>query len=351
VALHHAERGGYAVAENAKPAPAEGKAAPPKENAVEPKAKKTVISFTGTGLGLLGHCLVLLLSGILAFIPLPVVTVGIRKWFYENLSINDGGKPVSVSFDGSGIDLLKYWIPSLAFMAITGLSLYFGISESSDGFLSFLLIVISILSLLPQAWLWAAKRRYVVSHTKATVGATPVTFSFSGQGTTALLHGLKMIFSLFVAGLPLPWAITGAVRWCLEATDITADTTYKPTFSGKGGSLFWYGVGVVISPVFAFLILPSVLRGLIAWIARYTNIVGLDKTVEFEFAGTAGRLFWYVYLLLLLAVLGQVANYLLGNAPEVIRFVLVTLFFALTLPFVAVSLIRWCAGNLEVVKK
>jgi hypothetical protein len=339
------------VAENAKPALPEGKAAPPKENAGAPKVKTTVIDFSGTGLGLLGHCLVLLLTGALAFIPLPVVTVGIRKWFYGNLSISDAGKPVSISFDGSGVHLLKYWVPSLVLMGITGASLYFGISESSDGFLSFLLILISILALLPQAWLWAAKRRYVVAHTKATVGATAVTFSFSGQGTTALLHGLKMLFSLFVAGLPLPWAITGAARWCMESTDISADTTYKPTFSGKGGSLFWYGVGAAISPLFAFLILPSVVRGLIAWLARYTNIIGLDRTIEFEFSGKPGRLFGYVYLLLLLAVLGQVANFLLASAPEVIRFALVTLFFALTLPFVAVSLVRWIARHLDVVEK
>jgi uncharacterized membrane protein YjgN (DUF898 family) len=316
------------------------------------KEKTTVIAFSGTGWGLLGHCLALLLSGVLAFIPLPVVTVGIRKWFYRNLSVTDSGKAVSFSFEGSAIALLKYWIPSLVLMGITGASFYFGISESPDGFLSFLLILISILALLPQAWLWAAKRRYTVAHTKATVGTTPVTFAFSGQGTSALLHGLKMLFSLFAAGLPMPWAVTGAARWCLEATDISADTSYKPAFSGKGGSLFWYGVGIVISPFFLFLIVPSILRGVIAWAARYTNIIGLDKTIEFEFVGTAGRLFGYVYLLLLLSVLGLVVNLALGTAvSELIRSALVTLVFLVTLPFVAASFIRWCAQHIEVVKK
>ncbi len=339
-----------AKAETEQPAPKKDKAeaAPPAPK----KEKTTVIAFSGTGWGLFVRCLLLLLSGALAFIPLPMVTVAIRKWFYGNLSVTDSGKPVTFSFDGSGLGLLKYWIPSLVFLAITGASFYFGVSESSDGFLSFLLILIAILALAPQAWLWAAKRRYVLAHTKATVGSVPVTFAFSGKGTTALLHGLKMLFSLFVAGLPMPWAVTGAARWCLEATDISADTSYKPAFSGKGGPLFWYGVGIAISPFFVFLILPSIFRGLIAWIARYTNIIGLDKSIEFEFSGTVGRLFSYVYLLLLVCVLGLVLNYLLGSvAPEAIRAALVTLLFVVTLPFVAASFLRWCAAHIDVVKK
>ena len=56
------------------------------------KEKTTIVTFSGTGWGLLGHTLALLLSGILAFIPLPIVTVGIRKWFYGNLTVTDSGE-------------------------------------------------------------------------------------------------------------------------------------------------------------------------------------------------------------------------------------------------------------------
>jgi hypothetical protein len=316
------------------------------------KEKTTVVTFSGTGWGLLGYCALLLLACVLAFIPLPVVTVAIRKWFYRNLSVTDSGKAVSFSFDGNAIGLLKYWIPSLVLLAVTGASLYFGISEKSDGFLTFLLITISIIALFPQAWLWAAKRRYVLSHTSAMVGTSPVTFSFTGKGTSALLHGLKMIFSAFIAGLPMPWAITGALRWCLESTDITAETAYKPAFSGKGGALFWYGVGFAISPFFAFLICPSLIKGLLSWAARYTNIIGLERTIEFEFSGKANGLFGYVYLPVALGILGLIINFALGTVvSEPIRFGLVSLMFVVALPFVAASFLRWCAQNLDVVKK
>lgn len=316
------------------------------------KEKTTIVAFTGTGWALLGFTLAFALSGALAFIPLPAVTVGFRKWFYRNLSVTDSGTAVSFSCDARPLGLLKYWIPSLVLLAVTGASLYLGVSEKSDGFLSFLLIVIAILALLPLAWLWAAKRAYIQAHTKATAGATPVTFAFSGRGTTALWHGLKMIFSAFAAGLPMPWAITGAFRWCLEATDITAETAYKPAFSGKGSALFWYGVGVAVSPFFAFLILPALIRGLIAWAARYTNIIGLERTIEFEFTGKAGPLFGYVYLLVGVGVLGLIVNLLLGALlSEPIRFAVVSAMCGVTVPFIAASFLRWCAQHLDVVKK
>jgi len=318
----------------------------------EKKEKTTIVAFSGTGLGLLGYALAAAASGVLAFIPLPLVTVAFRKWFYRNLSVSDSGKPVTISFDGNGVSLLKYWIPSLALLAATGASLVYGISEKTDGFLSFLLIILSILALLPQAWLWTAKRTYMVAHTRATGGTTPVRFAFSEQGTTALWHGLKMLFSAFAAGIPMPWAITGAVSWCLGATGITAETTYKPVFSGKGGSLFWYGVGFALSPFFAFLILPSLVRGVMVWAARYTNIIGVERSIEFEFTGTLGRLFGYVYLVIGLSILMIVLNLLLGTAvPEIVRFIIVSAVFVITIPFVAASFLRWCAANLDVIKR
>jgi hypothetical protein len=323
-----------------------------KKEPPEKKVKTTIVAFSGTGSALLGYMAALILCGALAFIPLPFVTVAIRKWFYRNLSVTDSGTPVSFSFDGSGAALLKYWIPSLVLFAVTGVSLFFGITEKSDGFLTFLLITISILALVPQAWLWAAKRAYTVAHTKASVGSVPVTFAFSGKGTTALWHGLKMLFSAFAAGLPLPWAVTGAVSWCLGATDIKAGADFRASFSGKGGSLFWYGVGFAIAPFFLFLIVPSLVRGLLAWAARFTNIIGLERTVEFEFTGKVGKLFGYVYLLLGLGVLALILNLVLGTAvSEPVRFALVCLIFAAVLPFVGASFLRWCAQNLDVVKK
>jgi hypothetical protein len=335
-----------------KKVPAEKKEPIEKKEPAEKKVKTTFVAFSGTGSALLGYAAALIVCGALAFIPLPFVTVAIRKWFYRSLSVTDSGTPVSVSFDGSAAALLKYWIPSLALFAVTGVSLFFGITEKSDGFLTFLLITISILALLPQAWLWAARRTYTVAHTKASIGSVPVTFAFSGKGTTALWHGLKMLFSAFAAGLPMPWALTGAVSWCLGATDIKAGTDFRPSFSGKGGALFWYGVGFAISPFFAFLIVPSLIRGLLAWAARYTNIIGLERTVEFEFTGKAGPIFGYVYLLLGLGIVGLILNLLLAEvAPEPVRFALVSALFVFTVPFIAAAFLRWCAQNLDVVKK
>ena len=92
---------------------------------------------------------------------------------------------------------------------------------------------------------------------------------------------------------------------------------------------------------------------MISWAARYTNIIGLERTIEFEFTGKTGRLFGYVYLLVGLAVLGIIVNFALGTAAtsEAIRFGLVSLMFVVALPFVAASFLRWCALNLDVVKK
>ncbi len=340
------------MAENAKPAPPKEKASPPKEKAAERKVKTTVITFSGTGWGLLGYALALALTGVVAFIPLPLVTVACRKWFYRNLAITDSGRPVTFSFEGSGAGLLKYWIPSLVLLAVTGTAFYYGVSNTSDGFLSVLLVILSIVALLPQAWLWVAKKKYTLAHTRGTVGSVPVTFSFSGKGTTALLHGLKMIFSFFVMCLPMPWAITSALHWSMESTDVTAGASYKPTFSGTGGSLFWYGVGIAISPLFVFLILPALLKGLIAWFARYTNIVGTDQSIEFEFTGTKGPLFAYVYLVVCVAVVGMIVNGILGNSsPVVLRGGIVAALFLAVLPFVKASFLRWCAAHLDVIKK
>lgn len=323
-----------------------------KKAPAEKKEKTTAIAFSGTGLALLGFAAALTASGLIAFIPLPLVTVEFRKWFYRSLSVTDSGRQVAFSFDGSGIALLKYWIPSLLLFAVTAVSIAFGISEKSDGFLTFLLIAIALIALLPQAWLWAAKRTYTVAHTRMTVDGKPVTFAFSGKGTTALWHWLKMLFSAFAAGLPMPWALTGAVSWCLAATDVKARTDYRPSFSGKGGSLFWYGVGFAIAPFFAFLIIPSLIRGLLAWAARYTNVIGLESTIEFEFTGKAGPIFGYVYLVIGLGILGLILNLLLADAaPEPVRFALVTALFVFTLPFIAAAFLGWCARNIDVVKK
>jgi hypothetical protein len=138
----------------------------------------------------------------------------------------------------------------------------------------------------------------------------------------------------------------------MGATDIQAGADFRPSFSGKGGSLFWYGVGFAIAPFFAFLIAPSLVRGLLAWAARYTNVIGLERTVEFEFTGKAGPIFGYVYLLLGLGALGLILNLLLAEvAPEPARFALVSALFVFTVPFIAAAFLRWCAQNLDVVKK
>ena len=321
---------------------------------IESKKRSGWIAFRGTGPGLLGFSLLLLVSSALLFIPLPFVTTGLRKWFYRNLEITHKGQRVAVSFDGRGIDLLKYWIPSLALLTISAGALYWGIEGKADGFMTFLLIVISVASLIPLAWLWTAKKRYTVAHTRVAAGTATWQLSFSGRGATALWHGMKGIFSLCVMALPLPWAIVGALKWNVESTEIGGkDTSFKATFSGTGASLFWYGIGISISPLFLFLILPALLRGLIAWAARFVNIVGLQRTIEFEFRGVSGPLFGYVYLTLAICIGALILNYVLGRigVPEGGLFAAVVFWFVITVPFVKASFLRWCASKIDIVEK
>jgi uncharacterized membrane protein YjgN (DUF898 family) len=320
----------------------------------EKKGRSGGIAFSGTGSGLLGFCLLICLSAALLLIPLPFVTVGIRKWFYKNLDITNRGQKAVFSFDGGGAGLLKYWIPALVLLAISGGAFYWGIAGNVDGFMTFLLIVISIVALFPLAWLWTAKKRYTVAHTRVDAGGEAWRLAFSGQGSGALRYGLFGIFSLFIAGLALPWAAVGALKWCLESTEINRkDKDLKATFSGKGGSLFWYGIGLAISPLFLFLILPALLRGLIGWVARFVNVIGLDETIEFEFKGKSGPLFGYVYLTLAITIGAFVLNAVLGSLglPEAVLFAAVVLFFGVTMPFVAAAFLRWCAANIDIVEK
>jgi hypothetical protein len=324
------------------------------KESTEKKGRSGGIAFTGTGAGLMGFSFLIFLSAVLLFIPLPFVAVGLRKWFYKNLGITNRGRKVAVSFDGNGAGLLKYWIPALALFAISGGAFYWGIAGNVDGFMTFLLVVLSIVVLFPLAWLWTAKKRYTVAHTSVDAGGELWRLSFSGTGSGALRYGLFGIFSLFVAGLGLPWAVTNALKWCLESTEITGkDKNLKATFSGRGVSLFWYGIGIVISPLFLFFILPALLRGLIGWVARFVNIIGLDETIEFEFQGKSGQLFNYVYLTLGITIVAFVLNAVLGSfgLPEGVLYGAVLLLFLVTIPFVAAPFLRWCAANIDIVEK
>ncbi len=324
------------------------------KNKAVKKDKTGGVVFTGTGLGLFGLSLLLVLSAALLLVPLPFVTVAIRKWLYRNIQCTNSGKKVVFSFDGSGLGLLKYWVPALVILWISGFLFWWGITGTVTGVAQVALVLASVLLLIPLAWLWAAKKRYTVAHTKIQVDSVPYTLTFSGKGRTALWHALKIIFSLFVAGLPLPWAATAAFQWCLESTLITGkDAELKPTFSGTGRSLFWYGIGAVISPLFLFLFLPSLLRGVIAWLLRYTNVIGLDRTIEFEFSGKSRPLFGYVYLLLAICISALVINYILGAAGlnQWILLLAVAGLFVVTIPFVKASFLRWCAQYIDIMVK
>jgi hypothetical protein len=334
-------------------------AAPKKDEAVKKevtvkKEKTGGIVFTGTGLGLFGLSLLLVLSAVLLMVPLPFVTVAVRKWLYRNIQCTNSGKKVVFSFDGSGLALLKYWVPALLILWVSGFLFWWGIAGAAGVVVQVAAVLGSVILLIPLAWLWTAKKRYTVAHTKVQVDSVPYTLSFSGKGRTALWHALKIVFCLFVAGLPLPWAGAAALQWCLESTLIVGkDAELKPTFSGGGGSLFWYGVGTAISPFFLFLILPSMIRGVIAWLLRYTNVIGLDRTIEFEFSGKTGPLFGYVYLMLAICVIALVINYILGAAGlnQWILLGAATSLFVATVPFVKASFLRWCAQHIDILVK
>ena len=156
------------------------------------------------------------------------------------------------------------------------------------------------------------------------------------------------ILSLLAIGIPLPWVFVAAARWLVKShVVVVSGEEYRPSFSGRGISLFWYFVGLALSPLLLLLIAPPVLRGLLAWAARFTNIIGIEKSVEFEFSGENKRLYGYVYLNALMALVIFIAGNVVVftfDAGMTVRLIAFSSMFVIALivqSFIICSFVRW----------
>ncbi|MBN1574449.1 MAG: hypothetical protein JW984_14725 [Deltaproteobacteria bacterium] len=327
------------------------------------------MKFRGSGFQMFLYFVLFPLTGILLFIPVPFVTVSLRNWFFKNLGIDVEGKKIDVSFAGSGLALLKYWIPSLILIIVAVVFLSLGLSRSVSGvkgfLVGFLLTDLGLLVLAPIPWLWVGKRKYIAKNLSVNLGGVGeenvARLSFNGRGLSLLGYSVLAVLSALLLFIPLPWIIVAAVKWFSRSTIVTVGKKeYRPSFSGTGGSLFWYIIGMFIASV--VLVFPFVFKGLIAWFARYFNIIGLEKSVEFEFKGGAGRIYILAALEAFFILTGSILGnliYILGKsgiisalwaiyAIKSFGVLLMLLIILVPQPFILTSLLKWQIDSTEI---
>jgi hypothetical protein len=326
------------------------------------------MEFHGKGIHLfLYFCLIPLIS-LFFYLPLPFLEVSVRNWLYKNLDITVEGKNIDISFAGNGGALLKYWIPTLLLIAIAIVLPFFNIVATTKGFfILILLTALVILTLLPISFLYVAKRKYILENIKVNLGGGEATENiakivFDGKGLALLGYLVLTLLSSFLFFIPIPWIIVAVLKWFARSTTIfVGQKEYRPTFAGSGTSLFWYMVGLVIS--FFLLLFPFAYKSTVVWFTRYFNIIGLDRTVEFEFKGGAGA----IYLLFLIEGFFILVGSLLGNViynlskiPTALWAILIIktvgILFLLTiilipLPFVLASFLKWQIDNTDIYLK
>lgn len=340
----------------------------------KPKEKKKIskpqgqMEFHGKEIHLFLYFCLLPLIGLFLYLPLPFLEVSIRNWLYKNLDITVEGKNIDVSFTGNGGALLKYWIPTLLLIAIAIVLLSFNVSGTPQGLLTIMLLaVLALLTFLPIPFLYVAKRKYILENIKVNLGGGEATENivkivFDGKGFALLGYCVLILLSSFIFFIPIPWIIVAILKWFARSTTIfVGQKEYRPTFAGSGASLFWYMVGLVIS--FFLLVFPFAYKSTIVWFTRYFNIIGLERTVEFEFKGGAGA----IYLLFLIEGLFILVGSLLGNAIyslskiptalwAIVTIKTVGILFLLTiilipLPFVLASFLKWQIDNTDIYLK
>jgi hypothetical protein len=337
----------------------------------EGKAEKPqgTMKFNGSGLEMFLYSLLFPLSGLLLFIPVPFAKVSLRNWFYKNLDIDVEGKKIDVSFTGSGLALLRYWIPSLLLVIAAVVFLSIGLSRSASGvqgfMVSFLFVDLGLLALAPLPWLWVAKRKYIAKNTGVNLGGggeeDVARIAFNGKGHSLLGYSVLALLSAFLLFIPMPWIILAVVKWFMRSTTVTVGREeYRPSFSGSGGSLFWYIAGMFIASI--ILIFPFVFKRLVAWFARYFNIIGLEKSVEFEFKGGAGRIYLLAFLEILFVLTGSILGnfiYVMGKSGiigaawavfAIKLFGILLMFFIILVPqpFILTSFLKWQTDNTEI---
>ena len=312
---------------------------------------EATMRFGGTVAAAYGYAVLLLLTALFLFIPLPLAYAAARRWFFRSLVIESKKAEVSVHYDGFGWPLMLYWplvLPLVLGVFFTVLMLVFDY-RGDDWWYAGLAVVIGVFT---APFGWRRKRTYMMEHTKISIDESEVSLGFVGSSGGLLKHELLGILALIPLSVPLPWAATSALRWYVGSHQVEYDANaYRPVFSGPGKGLFGWYLGLLISPFTLFLALGPVIRGLVRWIWRYVNVIGLEKTVEFEFEGKNGPIFGAVFLevfvVAVAVIVGAVLFRIAGPGAAIGNLVL---FFSMLAfqPLIFWIVTRWLVDNTEI---
>lgn len=216
--------------------------------------QRTRIEFQGTGIQALGWGLLYILSAIF-FIPLAWGLAALFRWIIRELSFSDGRR---AEFEGRGIELFWYFIiyivvaillsvfgyfvPSLSIvfqLLLFPIGLYLdfiilqwlinNVRMNDDQYLEFngeilpfigwlLLSIISIITIIGWAWVYAAFIRWIAK--KTNVGLDY--FEFNGSGLEILWRCIVVgIASMFI--IPIPWVTVWYIKWLVSETSLISE--------------------------------------------------------------------------------------------------------------------------------
>lgn len=312
---------------------------------------EATMRFEGTLAAAYGFAGLFLLTALFLFIPLPLVYTAARRWFFRSLVVESKKAEISVDYDGSGWTLMKYWplvLPLVLGVCFAVLMLVFDYRGGDWWYVGLAVIV----GFFTAPFGWIRKRKHVMEHTEITIDGTKVSLGFVGSAGGFLKHEIVCLLSLIPLSIPLPWAATAALRWYVGSHQVEYGTeTYRPVFSGPGKGLFGWYLGLLISPFTLFLALGPVIKGLVRWIERYVNVIGLEKTVEFEFTGENGPISGVVFLEVFVVVIAVIVGVLLfkiaGPGAVIGNLVLICCVLALQ-PLILWMAARWVVNNTEI---
>ena len=312
---------------------------------------EATLRFEGTVAAAYGYALLFLVTALFLFIPLPLAYAAARRWFFRSLVVESEKAEVSVQYRGKGLPLMIYWplvLPLVLGVCFAVLMLVFDY-RGDDWWYAGLAVAVGFFT---APFGWVRKRRYVMEHTEMTIDGETVALGFEGSLGALMKHMLLCIVSLVPLTILLPWAAASALRWYVGShTAEYGGEAYKPVFSGPGkGLLGWY-LGLLVSPFILFLPMGPVIKGLVRWVERYLNVIGLGKSVEFEFEGENGPIFGAVFLEVFVAAVALIVGVMLfrivgPGAP--IGFVVLFLCVLAFQPLILWIAARWLVDNTEI---
>jgi hypothetical protein len=328
------------------------KKAPSKKRRSRGGKPEATMRFEGSLAAAYGYFGLFLLTALCLFIPLPLAYAAARRWFFSSISIEARKKvDVSLRYTGTGLPLMTYWplvLPLVLGICFVLLMLVFDY-RGDDWWYAVLAVVVGLFT-APAGWV--RKRRYVMEHTELLIDGTPVTLGFEGKPRALLMNELFCLLSVVPLSIPLPWAVARALRWYVGDHQVEYDSTkYRPVFSGPGKGLFGWYLGILVSPFTGFLVLGPVLNGLVKWIWRYVNVIGLEKTLEFEFEGRAGPIFaavMFEVIVLAMALVAGVALFRIAGPGQTIGNLVLFLSVLAFQPLILWLVARWLVNGTEV---